>query len=36
MVCWWLTVITVFVSLDQCDTSNENTLLPAKVAHYDH
>jgi hypothetical protein len=35
MVCWWLAVIAVLVSLGKCDTSNENTLLPAKVARYD-
>ena len=36
MVSWWLAVIVVLVSLDKCDTSNENNSQPAKVAHYDH
>ncbi len=36
MFCWWFAVFVLFLSLGECDSSNEIKPEPARVTGYDH
>ena len=36
MICWWLAVFALLLTLGECDSSNENNPEPARVTGSDH